>query len=1346
MRRLVLVWIGWLHAQGLPFEKLYFSGKVSSFGKKVTAAYKRAIRGHSSADPATLGVALAYALYQSDIHDLKEAETALRPYLAILQGSGNLPAQLRLYYHWIEGRLARRRGYLKYSSNALRQGYTFTQSPWELALLRLEMVENLLLLGNATAAQDTLSQLPLSDQLQEPYRSYLQARADYLKRVILWEKGEWDSLLVRPTHKPKNQLEALYESEYAYLKGLAAFMQGNVRTSQKFSRTSIHYAKKTVNKGKDLVIRAEALRLLGYYTTTYKIRNPSKLRYLNPLIKAFSSPALPTSYATIQALEHIEAIGRITRRSDLAENILSNRLSDAEGLRNIQIQRLASQAARAQYRGTIALGYASQAALRAKEEIDFPSVEGALSLAELGEAALVAYHYPQADTAFSEAYGMLIKLGEPEGPRTLPLWASIGRYKLTAGRYKEAERVFLRQRDSYKRLLGMPEKNLNYLRNELALAQIALRLDEVAKAETLLSHVDKLIQDMGDVAFRERIALEESQGDLAQAKGQFREAERHYLEAIRLRQRYKRGAKDTEEIEGSSLLRLALLYQKTGRLSRAREVYQRIGTAYDRRKQEDADMASFYIGLTDFYLAIGDYLKAEESARKARDINKKLFGEASPGYIEAILASARVERALGRYEKQKAFLSAALTAQRSFYQDKPTIALGRTLYLLAENALLSNRPDTAVRYLTKSSDEARKVQDSAPVEFASLSLDISGIWLGLDSLARAEEQLSMARAVLESQVPSKHPLRLSARLHSARLLRAKGEYLSALREYSVWLNQWKTIYGTQHPEYPFHLAEQADLYWLARDLSSAKNTYKKAVSLLLTQVDRLFNGLTENEKARYWIKVRRVLEHYYAFSFTLGTDRDKLQAYETYLTTKAFLLSETAQLRARLSASRDSTIQRLFKEWQDQKEYVVRLYAYTPAELKELNINLPQEEEQLNQLEKALTQYIGDIRLKPVSWKSLRAAIPSDGAAIDWIKLRLPLMRDSVVYYAVLTLPSKKAPLFIAYPNGHLLETIGLFRYTQSILNFETDTTSYGLYWAPLANALPPSVSKLYLSNDGVFNQMNLSTLRLPSGGYLADKYQIIYHTRLANLAKPPKPLRYWEGRKAFIVANPDYAAGIPADSINIPPLPGTDEEARAIRDILRSEGILPYVYTRSEAGETVLYETVSPYILHIATHGLFLPYSEGIGSLVGIQSAEALSNPLFRSALLLADAGRSMLFGSQDTKRDGIANAYELLSLDLSNTELVVLSACETGLGDIQNGEGVYGLQRAFLLAGARHLVVSLWRVDDEATRDFMITFYDEWLRKKLPIVDAFWNAQKAMRKARSAPYFWGAFVLVRP
>ncbi|MCS7297213.1 MAG: CHAT domain-containing protein [Bacteroidia bacterium] len=1335
-----------LHAQIFPYQELYFRGKIDFFGRKVTSAYRKAVRASSGSEPKVLGTTLGYALYLSETHRLREADSLLRPYAPLMEEGAGIPSELRFIYWWLQGRVARMRGFIKASFEAFRRASAQAQTPWQVALSTLEITENFLLLGNVQLAADTLASVSLVEPIEEPYASYLKAKKAYLDKVVLWQQGKWNLLEDLLTAKTTSQHQALYYAEYNYLRAYASFMQGAEKSAREALRQSVKWAKKTSTKGKDLIVRAEALRLRAYYQRTFKAHQSYKLQELSSLIEELRSPELPTTYATLEALGHVGEITSMANRNALTENLLSLRLSNVEGLRAVRFYRLAAQSARLQYKGTIAIGYANQAVQRLRGEVPFPSVEGVLSYVELGMAALSAYKYQVADSAFSQARRLLAEMGDPEGPMTLTAWNALGVRALSAGRYAEAEKLFRRQREIYQTLFAYPTKNLDYLRNALLLADLSIRLAQVAPAESLLQEVDEPIRSISGAAFTELVALEQSLGDLAQLKGQFRDAERHYIQSLRLRQRYKNERGQVGQLEESgSLLRLALLYQRTGRVSRAREVYQRITTLYEASRREDPEVAAYYTALSDFYVAVGDYLKAEESARKARELNRQLLGEISPGYIEALLASARIEGALGRYDKQKLYLQQVLQAQRQFYQGKAAIPLARTLYLLAENAFLRDQRDTGLYYLTESAVEAQRAQESAPLEYAALALDIGGGWLALDSLNQAELQIAAAKAVLEMQVPVKHPDRLRVLLYEARLKKARGEYLSALQEYGRWLNAWKSIYGDKHPEYPFHLGEMADMHWLARDFSGAKRTYEKAVSLLLNQVDRLFNGLTENEKARYWLRVRKVLEHYYSFSFLQGTDKDKLRAYEVYLTTKAFLLSETAQLRARLSTSRDTTIRRLFQEWQDQKEYVVRLYAYTPTELRELKINLSEEEERLNSIEKELTQHIGDIRLRQIRWGSLRAVLPAEGTAIDWIRLRVPETRDSIVYYAVLTLPTAKKPLFVLFPQGHLMETNGGFRYSQAILNFEKDTLSYKIYWEPIAAVLPPSVSKLFISNDGVFHQINLATIQLPQGGYVGDHYRILYHTRLANLLQPLKPLKYWEGRKAFIIADPDYTGGLPADSIYIPPLPGTLQEARAISDILQSEGIISYLLTHRQANEESLYETISPFILHIATHGLFLPYAEGIGSVLGIQSGEALANPLFRSAILLADAGRTMMAGSTNAKGDGIANAYELLSLQLNNTQLVVLSACETGLGEIQNGEGVYGLQRALLMAGARNLIVSLWRVDDEATRDFMIHFYDEWLRKKLSIEEAFWNTQRAMRRLRSSPYFWGAFVLVR-
>ncbi|MCC6279519.1 MAG: CHAT domain-containing protein [Saprospiraceae bacterium] len=136
----------------------------------------------------------------------------------------------------------------------------------------------------------------------------------------------------------------------------------------------------------------------------------------------------------------------------------------------------------------------------------------------------------------------------------------------------------------------------------------------------------------------------------------------------------------------------------------------------------------------------------------------------------------------------------------------------------------------------------------------------------------------------------------------------------------------------------------------------------------------------------------------------------------------------------------------------------------------------------------------------------------------------------------------------------------------------------------------------------------------------------------------------------------------------------------------------------------------------------------------------------MVRSGLLMAGANQAWQTGKKvDGLEDGILTAYEISQMDLSGTELVVLSACETGLGDLEGNEGVYGLRRAFKIAGAKYLIMSLWKVNDQSTRELMTEFYRQWLENGQTIPDAFTAAQKTLRKKYpDAPYHWAGFVLV--
>ena len=264
-----------------------------------------------------------------------------------------------------------------------------------------------------------------------------------------------------------------------------------------------------------------------------------------------------------------------------------------------------------------------------------------------------------------------------------------------------------------------------------------------------------------------------------------------------------------------------------------------------------------------------------------------------------------------------------------------------------------------------------------------------------------------------------------------------------------------------------------------------------------------------------------------------------------------------------------------------------------------------------------------------------------------------------------------------------------------------------------------------------------------------------------------------------MVLANPAFDAGAPptsarehdapaarrsADltSARFTRLPGTAAEAQAIGAIMPGVRVL----TDAQATEATIKQLSRPTVLHIATHGFFLAdqkKEEGaragvVAAAGGAQPAPRGENPLLRSGLALA--GANALSGGAG--EDGILTAYEAAGLDLWGTRLVVLSACETGVGEVQNGDGVYGLRRALVLAGSESQVMSLWQVSDEATRDFMVSYYKrltagdgraEALRRvQLETLKAGGPAaadrqrgllDQVKRKAdRTHPFYWAAFI----
>jgi CHAT domain-containing protein len=364
--------------------------------------------------------------------------------------------------------------------------------------------------------------------------------------------------------------------------------------------------------------------------------------------------------------------------------------------------------------------------------------------------------------------------------------------------------------------------------------------------------------------------------------------------------------------------------------------------------------------------------------------------------------------------------------------------------------------------------------------------------------------------------------------------------------------------------------------------------------------------------------------------------------------------------------------------------------------------------------------------------------------------------KADTAYLALIVSNESIRPLLIK--NGKALETTYLQAYqklmkvSKNPIVFE-DTLFYRAFWQPIAQQLGSEVKTVYFSPDGVYHQINLNTLQDPVSKrfVVEENYQIQLLTSLQDLFAEKKAN---ENKTALLVGRPQYSmskeeyqaavsnvrggeeliseaqtANKAVSEVKWGDLPETETEVASVSKLLKERKWAAEVFTGRSALEEQIKKGKNPTILHIATHGYFIP-----------TNSKNQINGMLNSGLVLAGVNTS---DKDDKSEDGILTAYEAADLSLDDTDLVVLSACETGLGEVASGEGVYGLQRGFKVAGAKSLIMSLWRVDDTVTQELMKTFYEQWLSGKNKR-EAFKIAQLQIKNKYKYPYFWGAFVMV--
>jgi len=483
--------------------------------------------------------------------------------------------------------------------------------------------------------------------------------------------------------------------------------------------------------------------------------------------------------------------------------------------------------------------------------------------------------------------------------------------------------------------------------------------------------------------------------------------------------------------------------------------------------------------------------------------------------------------------------------------------------------------------------------------------------------------------------------------------------------------------------------------------------------------------------------------------------------YNNALTTKALLLNSSLKIRDRILSSTDENLHQLYFNWKDKKEELTSVLAMSIEEQQEENINPEKLKEEIEELERQLSQqaegFSQSIDQRRVTWEDVKNALKPNEVAVEMVRFRHfeQTFSDSIIYAALYITNNSKndKPQIFLFPNGTDLEHRWVSNYRNSIIYRINDRFSYQHFWQPFERELG-SASTIYLSCDGIFNQVNLEAIPLGNGKYVIDNSNIILVNNTKDLYFNRVKTTIVQDKKiASLVGCPKFYASVeelnPADGLRrnrVNDLPGTRIEISELNDLLMDNGWTTDRLLDTTATEPNVKKINNPKVFHIATHGFFTSDKALKSNLDGVELSEyeAYENPLLRSGLMLSGAGD--LLGSTTynyNMESGILTAYEAMNLSLDHTELVVLSACETGLGELQSGEGVYGLQRSFLVAGAKSLIMSLFKVSDEATQKLMIKFYQKWIDtgdKR----NAFIDAKKEIRNEYKDPIYWGAFVMI--
>jgi CHAT domain-containing protein/tetratricopeptide (TPR) repeat protein len=854
-----------------------------------------------------------------------------------------------------------------------------------------------------------------------------------------------------------------------------------------------------------------------------------------------------------------------------------------------------------------------------------------------------------------------------------------------------------------------------------------------------------------------------------------------------------------------ALARQGRSIEAEGMLRRALQIQEEHRAKLDRNNLSDRTMwVNLCIEVSQNQALLAEVLGKQGKYREA----ERLFGQAiatqaeafSGNELEDYIADTLQRQAvlyidMGRYEDaESAERRAMLTWARGGLNSKKYLAYSLTG--LSAIDVGRGRYNEAISHAQQALEVIHQVLPPDHEEVALFLNNLAETKSDLGKEAEAEPLLRSALSILEKQWGAGHPKVVLQLSNLSGCLRQLGRYPEAeevaLRAIAILRKER----STEPTETLGLLTNLADVYWAEGKPELAKPQLMAVGSVVGQQLRDVLPYGSERDRLEFLATSSRQFAHFCSFvSQFRNKDSELVGAmYDRVLQQKGIVAAGLATARRLIRQQHDPEASRLLTQISIKRSQMAAL-AHAGLFGKEQQTEGETLGEEIRDLERQLSERSAGLTKPEASptWSQIQSVLKPGDAAIEFVRYE---RHDGVRWtgksqYAalVLTKETHGGPIFVDLGDASRLEQgvnhqrspASAKRRIQVAEPVELDD-----FWSALEPALQ-TANRLYLSPDGLLQEFSFDALKTSEGKYVTEKYdlQVLSSTRdlLGNseggsdriavlIGDPDFNLtnEEWETARAEALRLPqpeaaggvaDLKTGTRSDLIAaegnlrsadpeykgaLQPLPGTAAELLDISSLLAAHGWKVETRSGHMALEEVVKRIHHPTVLHLATHGFFLQQS----TIHQLDSSEKITeDPMLRSGLFFAGANRALAHQPIPAGDDGILTALEASELDLQGTELVVLSACGTGLGSIQNGEGVFGLRRALQLAGARSVLMSLWAVPDRETTELMSLFYGKWLsgqskHQALREAEGEMRQRVIERYGTDLPFYWGAFVLV--